>query len=240
MQRQTRGLFQRLGFDVVRYPVHTTRQGHLKAFFDASGVSTVLDVGANQGQFGRSLRDECGFRGSVVSFEPFPDSRRILEEASARDPLWLVKPFALGDSNAQIDLQTFERSEWNSLLPPDSARLASVGRALVSTGSVSVAVRRLDGIWNECVGPDEVVFLKSDTQGHDLSVLAGAAGHLEDVQGLLLEASIVPFYEGEPTLSEMVLEVAAHGFSPTGFFPVARSKHSLALTTVDICFIRDA
>jgi FkbM family methyltransferase len=177
--------------------------------------------------------------GKIVSFEPFPESLRVLEDAAESDPSWFVEPFALGDVDERLDLQTFTGSDWNSLHNPDSDNLAGVGRTLTSTGAVKVDVRRLDGVWSEHVGRAEVVFLKSDTQGHDLSVLAGAGERLRDVAGLLLEASIVPFYEGEPTLCETMLALAEHGFSPTGFFPVSRSKHSLALTTVDVCFVRD-
>ena len=82
------------------------------------------------------------------------------------------------------------------------------------------------------------VFLKSDTQGHDLQVLQGAGARLNHVVGLLLEASILPFYEEEPDLMAVISAADRLGYRPTGFFPVCRTKGSLALDTVDISFVK--
>ena len=69
-------------------------------------------------------------------------------------------------------------------------------------------------------------------------MLAGAGERLNEIVGLLIELSVVPFYEGEPTLPDALSRIAALGYAPTGFFPVARRKSSAALTTVDVCFVR--
>lgn len=103
----------------------------------------------------------------------------------------------------------------------------------------NVEVRRLDGLWEALVSPGDVAFLKSDTQGYDLKVLAGAGTCLSSISGLLLEVSIINFYQSEPRISEMLDHVEGFGFDPSGFFPVARRKNSLALTTIDVCFLSE-
>jgi FkbM family methyltransferase len=51
-------------------------------------INMVLDIGANEGQYGKSLRDTIGFKGRMVSFEPLHDAFGLLKQTIAGDPLW--------------------------------------------------------------------------------------------------------------------------------------------------------
>ncbi|MGY0017523.1 hypothetical protein [Streptomyces sp. cg35] len=59
-------------------------------------IDLVLDSGGQDGGFGRALR-RCGYRGRIVSFEPFGGPRAGVRRAAARDLDWRVLPYALGD-----------------------------------------------------------------------------------------------------------------------------------------------
>lgn len=228
-----------LGVDVVRYPVHTTLPGHLKSTLGQLAVDVVVDVGANVGQFGRMLRDEVGFDGRIVSFEPDPHSFAQLEENTRDDKLWAAYNLACGSEDADARLFQFEGSDWNSLHEIDQEALAASGRSMAQIGEVNCRVRRLDGMWREHVATvGETVFLKSDTQGHDIAVLDGVGIHFDQVAGLLLEASVRTFYADELHLPDLLIDAEARGYSPSGFFPVTRTKSSLALDTLDACFVK--
>jgi FkbM family methyltransferase len=234
-----RRALRRFGVDVVRYPVHTTLEGHLRAVLAAQGVTVVLDVGANTGQFALRLRRAVRFRGRIESFEPTPEVFASVAAVAASDDRWRTHRYAIGAEDGERELRLFDSSEWNSFHAPDDDHLRAAGRALTTRGTAMVAVRRLDGLWSEVVGPGDVVLLKSDTQGHELDVLAGAGARLSSVAVVVLEASVTTFYEGEPTLPVMLQELASLGFVPSGFFPVTRRRGSLALDTVDVCFVAD-
>ena len=45
----------------------------LRKIFAAHSIDTVIDVGANKGQYRDFLRHHVGYRGSIVSFEPLPE-----------------------------------------------------------------------------------------------------------------------------------------------------------------------
>ena len=45
----------------------------LRDLFDRLGIKRVIDVGANEGQYGDFLRTEVGFKGLIKSFEPVPE-----------------------------------------------------------------------------------------------------------------------------------------------------------------------
>lgn len=118
--RWARGRLQRAGFDVVRYPVATTLDGHLTHLIRAHRVDIVLDLGANEGQFGRRLRDECRYSGLMHSFEPHPASFRRLQRWVVVDPRWEAHRLAIGEAAGTAVLHGFEKSDWNSLLDLDA------------------------------------------------------------------------------------------------------------------------
>jgi FkbM family methyltransferase len=198
----------------------------------------VLDVGANTGQFALRLRQAVRFGGRIESFEPTPAVFPSVAALAAGDDRWSTHCCALGAEDGERELHLFDSSEWNSFHAPDEDHLRAAGRALTTMGTTLVPVRRLDGLWSDLVRPDDVVLLKSDTQGHELDVLTGAGARLSSVTVVVLEASVTTFYQSEPTLAATLEELAALGFVPSGFFPVTRRQGSFGLDTVDVCFVR--
>lgn len=234
LRRRIRGL----GFDLARFPIHTTREGHLRWLLEAYQVSLVLDVGANEGQFANSLRSVVGFSGRIVSFEPTPSTAGRLRSRADSDRAWEVRSYGLGAKDEVLPLHLFDSHDWNSLHAPDLQALEAADRVLQPTGTTEVAVRRLDGIWESLVEPTDRVLLKSDTQGHELQVVAGLGDRARDLSGALLEVSLRPMYAGEPGLPEVLDVMSGHGLHPSGFFPVTRRRGGLALETVDVSFVR--
>jgi hypothetical protein len=95
-------------------------------------------------------------------------------------------------------------------------------------------VRSLDSIWDERLSglqselppelPSDRVFLKLDTQGWDLQVVAGAAQSLGRILGLQTELSVKPIYEGITRWQEALARMTGLGFELTGLFPVTRDR----------------
>jgi hypothetical protein len=95
-----RTALRRAGFDLVRWPV--TRTGYtldavLQRVLAERGITHLVDVGARDGAYGRSVRD-LGFTGTLVSFEPDPSRFAALAEVARADGHWDVHPVALGAS----------------------------------------------------------------------------------------------------------------------------------------------
>lgn len=81
-------------------------------------------------------------------------------------------------------------------------------------------------------------FLKLDTQGYDIEVFQGAGHHIHDLVGLQCELSLIPLYEGMPTIEDALAVFRAAGFDATGFFPVAVENATARLLEVDCVMIR--
>lgn len=238
VQGLVRQAVRRRGLSLGRYPHTGSIDDHLAEVFAGMGVRHVLDVGANDGAYGRRLREDVGFTGTVSSFEPTADVFARLAAAAARDPRWHVHPYALGDEAGPAVLHRSAMSELNSLhvATPYGRDVFGADQAATET----VQVRRLDEVWPEVLGPDaadQPVFLKTDTQGHDLAVLAGAAGVLSQLAGLQLEVPLHPVYESMPSLAEVLATLEQQGFVCSGIFTVTRGP-GLRLVEVDVVAVR--
>src|SRR5262245_24145172 len=66
---------------------------HLRALFRRYSVDCVFDVGANLGQYHDLIRDEVGFAGPIVSFEPVTYYAARLKTLATGDKRWSVFDF---------------------------------------------------------------------------------------------------------------------------------------------------
>ncbi|MCA1694626.1 MAG: FkbM family methyltransferase, partial [Actinobacteria bacterium] len=79
------------------------------------GINVVFDVGANQGQYGQTLR-ALGFQGAIISFEPLGRAFRHLEAATEGDASWIAVNAALGEESGSRSLMVAGNSQSSSLL----------------------------------------------------------------------------------------------------------------------------
>ena len=85
-------------------------------------IDVVLDVGANVGQFGASLRAQ-GYRGKIVSYEPISTVYQTLAATTATDLEWEINNFALGLKTEYVTINVSRSSEFSSILPSTCAAM---------------------------------------------------------------------------------------------------------------------
>lgn len=201
-------------------------------------IDCVLDVGANQGQFGQSLRDS-GYRGRIVSFEPVSETFQALRAVAGRDGNWTAHPYALGSRNGTFEINVTERSVFSSFLNPlsESQKQFPTNRTIRTE---QVTVRRLDEVFAECTrGLDSPrTYLKMDTQGFDLEVFRGAEGVLPSILAMQSEVSFQPIYEGMQGYADNLAEYRAKGFEVYDFLVVNRDLNQLAVVEMDCVLTR--
>jgi FkbM family methyltransferase len=199
-----------LGLQLRR--LHPEREEHarVKHILDQRGIRTVLDIGANVGQFARGLR-AAGFVGTIVSFEPLADAHHRLVDAAAEDANWTVAGrCALGDTAGELTIHRAGNSVSSSLLPMlDSHTSAAQESRIVGRELVPVRRLDLDPTVQRCEAP---MFAKIDTQGYELQVLRGADAVLPRIHALMIEASLIELYAGQPLLPEVITELTKRGF----------------------------
>lgn len=215
---KTAGL--RLSIDrPLRDPIALFR---LKA--EEAAVGTVLDVGANRGQFAGDLR-RAGWTGRIVSFEPTSAAHAALAALAARDEGWIAAPrMALGAGEGEAEINLSINSVSSSLLKVD-ARSIEAAPESAFTSSERVPVRTLDAVVE--TGWARPFALKIDTQGFELEVLRGAAATLAQTAIVSLELSLAPLYENGASF------VAVYGLLEQAGF------HCIALSEVFCDFARN-
>jgi FkbM family methyltransferase len=234
---QARNLLRGRGWDVVRWTGLQHPLGQRMRLLRHYGISVVLDVGANEGQYGRELR-LARYRGRIVSFEPMAAPFAKLVSATRSDPGWDAVQLALGEADTETEINVSRNSVSSSLLPilPVSVEAAATSSFV---GEESITVRRLDGVFDQYLRAGEVPFLKLDVQGYELHALAGATGVIDRIAGIQAELSLVPLYEGAPLCTDIVAWAKEHGFALMSLEPGFVHPATGRLLQVDGVFFRE-
>lgn len=230
----------RLGFDIT-----LTRnkqwdiESHLRNVFAKYEIDCVIDVGANEGQYGSMLR-RLGFTGHIVSFEPIKAVHDRLALATRGDSKWTSFNLALGDRAEKKTLNVYEGSVFTSFLTAN-AYSKDVWPSRGASSPQDVMVARLDEVFPEIVRRTNAsrYCLKLDTQGYDLAVFRGAKGVLDRVRVLQAEIPMIQLYEGLPEPCSVIEEYTKEGFQISGLFPISREE-SLAVIEFDCVMIKKA
>lgn len=216
------------------------REIELSSIFKKNDIQLIIDVGANKGQFARSIRG-LGYTGKIFSFEPFPDSFKFLSHISKKDKNWYVYNFALGSEQSIKSLNIYRDSALNSFLSGDGSGTDRYKNSFRVNSKIEVEVKTLNNVFMET--PDlknaENIFLKLDTQGYDLEVFKGANEIIHLVKYLYTEMSIIPIYRETKTYTETLEIYKNEGFRPLSFLPLSRDiKNDSVMVEFDCLLIK--
>jgi FkbM family methyltransferase len=229
---RVRRLVNRSGFDVVR---DSFRYRFVFAL-NQHGVRSVLDVGANVGQFGRDLR-RAKFTGTILSVEPLGAAYRELATQIAGDPGWTAEQAAVSDRSGTLTMNVAGNSVSSSVLPmltghleaAPAARYVRTEEVPATTVDDLVARHRLDPAGT---------LLKIDVQGYEKSVLDGAGSTLPQFAAVRTEMSLVPLYEGQALMPEIMSYLAERGFDLWFLERGFTDPHTRRVLQVDGVFFR--
>jgi len=169
-------------------------------WLDTLALDTLIDVGANTGQFARHFRS---FRADslIYSFEPLRDCFDELQQAMADVPGFTAFNVALGESDEQTEFFRSAYSESSSLLQMGEShkQLFPFTRDITTE---TVTLRRLDSYVNEIIVRGGLM-VKIDVQGAEARVLRGGRRVLSKADAVLAEVGYLPLYVGQATLREI-------------------------------------
>jgi len=232
-RKAAKKIVRSMGLDVVR---RDPLRDPLIKLIAKYRIDLVFDVGANEGQYMRYLR-EIGYMHRIVSFEPLSGPFAVLSRRVESEPLVIAVNLALGNRDGLDEINVAKESVFSSFLELEPALQHSKPQSM-TIGRETIQVRRLDAVFEDYASQSDRVFLKIDTQGFEKCVLEGATASLGRILGVQVEMSIIPLYGGETVFGDMVPFLRVNGFELMELVPVARDHQTGRLLQVDGIFFR--
>lgn len=163
------------------------------------GLRTVVDVGANVGQWSTMLLNLISPE-KLVIIEPQPSAFTELEKRFGARASVELHNVAVGDADGSIRLRVTRDTTGASVLPPREEMRDLIGQNWTVESEIEVPIRKLDTL---LAGTSDISLLKIDVQGFEKAVLAGAAQVLARTDFLLIELNYMPQYVGGSWFGEI-------------------------------------
>ena len=170
---------------------------------------TVLDVGANKGQFALfSAGVWPGCR--IIAFEPLPEAARVFRRVTGDLDDITLHEVAIAPFAGNVPMFVSRRANSSSLLPI-SLRQTQLFPGTELSHQETVEARPIPSI----VAADDLVppvLLKIDVQGYELDVLRSAEPLLALIDFVYVECSAVALYEGQALADDVDSFLVTRGY----------------------------
>jgi FkbM family methyltransferase len=201
-------------------------------------IRTILDAGANEGQFAlwsRKFFPEA----SVYSFEPVESTFKKLQLIAKDRHRWDVFQVALSDTceNRHIfyHINHPSSSSLHESTPVELSLFPETKEKIIETVSCVTLDQWLD---NSNITLKEDILLKLDVQGHETFVLNGAKNVLEMTSVVITEVIVGSLYRGQAQFVDIVQLLLESGFKFQGVLEHGFDA-SGAIISLDAVFIRN-
>lgn len=201
---------------------------------NSNSIDMILDVGANEGQFALEMRD-LGYTGKIISFEPVKEAFKKITYNFNGDLNWKGINLALSNQTGIMNLNISENSVSSSFLNMRDIHKEYAQKSKY-IGIEEVEVSTLDIEFNKIYHNANNIWLKIDVQGFEMNVLEGAIQSLSKIKIVQVEVSLVPLYDNEPSLLNIIEFMLKNGFDMIGFESGFQHPNNGSLFQVDILF----
>lgn len=214
IKHELRRFLWKAGYDFSRFTPTSHPLARRKQIFKSYKIDTVLDIGANTGQFAQELRDDIGYTERILSFEPLSSAFELLKakvKANA-DSAWEIFNCAIGDTEEKREINIAGNSYSSSLLNMLPSHLKSAPNSKY-IGKELIEIKTVDSLFGGLCKTAKNTYMKIDTQGFESKVLNGAEKSLAKINTIQMEMSLIPLYDGELLLSEMCALMSRKGYA---------------------------
>ena len=162
-------------------------------------LRTVVDVGANVGQWSTMLLDLVRPE-KLIIIEPQPSAFAQLQRHFGSLQHVQLHCCAIGDRVGTTKLQVTRDTTGASVLPPRDEMRQLVGANWTVEAEIEVPMTTLDMLLKDV---SDISLLKIDVQGFESAVLAGGTETLRRTNFLLIELNYMPQYQGGSWFGEL-------------------------------------
>jgi FkbM family methyltransferase len=237
LRKYGRAVARRLGYEVTKTPnrlsLHSRPVGHLRCFLEDIArrglpVRSILDVGANQGEWSR-VAAAVFPAADFILVEPQLEMREHLQRFCREFSKARLVEAGAGATEGELTLTIWEDFQGSSFLPEENTAVTAGKQRR------KVKIVTLDSLYAGFEPPD---LAKLDIQGFELEALKGAATLFGRTELFILEVSLFEFTPNWPLFSEVVGFMAQRGYEVYDLPGFARRPFDGALGQVDVAFAR--
>ena len=212
LKNKIRNILWNIGYDISRFNPEYNSKAFKKQIFVSHTIDTVLDIGANTGQFAQFIRNYFGNNFHILSFEPLKTTFELLKTYAKYDTEWDVYNYAIGDADIKQEINIAGNSLSSSFLNMLPSHLISAPSSNY-IGTEIVQIKTIDSLFQDLCSKATNVYMKIDTQGYESNVLRGAINTLKFIDIIQMEMSLVPLYEGEVLFYDMCSLMSKYGYN---------------------------
>lgn len=199
---------RKYGYDIKKY--HPLFETFIKKY----NISTVFDIGANNGQFATKIHKELP-KAKIYSFEPLKDCYDILVQNLEKEGIQSKAfNFALGEENGETVIKLNNFSPSSSILPitKEHEKLYPKSKEM---NERKIIIRKLDDVAKELEITNDIL-IKIDVQGFEDKVIKGGSNIISKAKIILVENSFIPLYEGQSLFGDIHKLLSELGFNYSG------------------------
>jgi FkbM family methyltransferase len=179
-------------------------------------IRSVIDVGANQGQFARKISAVFP-EANIYCFEPLPEPFEKLRRWSDRQRGTVtVFNAALGDREGPAEMFFHAEHNPSSSLLQSTAACETLYPFTRNQATVSVPMTTLDRIFGDPppLLPDTLI--KLDVQGYEDRVISGGPKTFRNARACIVEVSLDDLYDKQAAFKDIVLLLDNLGYRYAG------------------------
>jgi len=209
---------------------------HLPILYNLHNIKTIIDIGANKGQFTLAARYVFP-KAKIISFEPLAHPAKKFNQLFKNDNNIVLHRSAIGTEKKTLAMHVSKREDSSSLLPI-GAKQSSIFPGTDESHTENIMVSPL----NRFISSSDLnltTLLKIDVQGYELNVLNGCIDLIDKFDYIYVECSFIELYEGQALADEVINYLAEYSFKPKGVYNTFYDKHGTAVQT-DILFINNS
>jgi FkbM family methyltransferase len=202
------------GIDLIRLD---NRPKHSLLGLKSKPFHTIIDVGANTGQFARYISDFFP-NARLFCFEPLPEPFKALE-AWSNTQNGRVTPFNVAVGDEEEESEMFLHKEHT----PSSSLLATTSVTELcypltkEQQRITIKQTRLDTVLGQALqGLTPDILIKLDVQGYENRVIAGGPAVFAQATACILEVNVDTLYEGQASFVELIKMLDALGYRYVG------------------------
>lgn len=232
-----KSFFQKMGLYLQYYNPSNSETALISYLLNKYDIKTIIDIGANEGQFALKLINNNNYSNKIISFEPVSSAYQALLKNSKIKQEWIAINSAVGDIEGILPINVSLNSVSSSLRKVKSHTIeAESGTAILKTETVPI--NTLDNLLKQ-VKWEKDIWLKIDVQGFEREVIRGANETLKIARVVQIELAVIPSYEQSPYLEEIIAELRTFGFTLYSIMSGFRNYDTGQMFEVEGFFIRE-